>query len=108
MGTHPIFESDFDCLTDVDAAVTLANPSVRPGRESHLLSSAPAKRHIVHVQGPIGTRFWRSVRLFLASSQPGRGKPNRAVRCDTGADADQLKGAMALVKRGSCSFMEKA
>merc|ERR1712037_275424 len=28
MGTHPIFESDFDCLTDTDAMINIRNASV--------------------------------------------------------------------------------
>merc|ERR1712037_991904 len=28
MGTHPIFESDFDCLTDTDAMINIRNATV--------------------------------------------------------------------------------
>jgi len=51
--------------------------------------------------GGVFDYFWRQVNLVVA---------NPIELCDVtqARNADQLKGAMALVKRGSCSFMEKA
>jgi len=34
MGTHPIFESDFDCLTDVDLNKVVVVGFIRNGREA--------------------------------------------------------------------------
>merc|ERR1711953_694622 len=43
MGTHPIFESDFDCLTDTDRIMVTRNKKTRKMRG-----------HVSHGQGRIG------------------------------------------------------
>jgi len=43
MGTHPIFESDFDCLTDVGQLTVAANGPAgeqRPGRDQRVEDAA--------------------------------------------------------------------
>merc|ERR1712189_17927 len=53
MGTHPIFESDFDCLTDCDrtAALTPKNRNMKATNLLVLISAAAAQAHYWSPEG---------------------------------------------------------
>merc|ERR1712189_151827 len=53
MGTHPIFESDFDCLTDCDrtSALTRKNRNMKATNLLVLISAAAAQAHYWSPEG---------------------------------------------------------
>merc|ERR1712088_187905 len=59
MGTHPIFESDFDCLTDRNGYLKkLAYDAGRPAAMTKLM---PQRVHMVRTRG--GNKKYRALRL---------------------------------------------
>merc|ERR1712157_420759 len=67
MGTHPIFESDFDCLTDKESAKMKLNKDVsgsrRKQRARHFNAPSHVRRKIMsaHSQSARMMRSWSSV-----------------------------------------------
>merc|ERR1712113_1007740 len=76
MGTHPIFESDFDCLTEeqIDKNGIFRSSSTRTGKVVHHESSQ-ARYSTTYEESLFGinadsscSRWWCHARQFLSSS----------------------------------------
>merc|ERR1712130_11521 len=59
MGTHPIFESDFDCLTEMNRLLTAVKPaSIKPAAARSMSLTCPS--YVDKAKGPTVRHNWRS------------------------------------------------
>merc|ERR1711953_81169 len=89
MGTHPIFESDFDCLTDMNRII-LSRPSV-------LVQSIRLKGDNQHSTGPTMRHNWRQRndrRTMLKSKMKHIVKNNLKVVYSPETGASHLAGQL--------------
>merc|ERR1712050_710046 len=69
MGTHPIFESDFDCLTEMRGLTRLVKPVRNSVRTSYQLESSQRKVY-VDERGQSFTFYQMALIVFLCPQVP--------------------------------------
>jgi len=68
MGTHPIFESDFDCLTDINSACANANVKERENKTQQNSKGINLRRKNASGKEQISTSSWRQSSNEVACS----------------------------------------
>merc|ERR1712123_507261 len=101
MGTHPIFESDFDCLTDRNGSLSLV---------SYIVTDCPY--HIKMVKGD--RQAWKQAyfekangllakyeRIFICDADNVSSKQFQAIRTGMRGHGDVLMGKNTMMKKTS-------